>query len=261
MRGRRALLVLAVAAAVAGCAALRARFPGPDAPFVATPENVTLEMLRLAAVTAEDAVFDLGSGDGRVVIAAARDFGAHGVGVEIDPTLVATSRDAAAAAGVAARVTFLWEDLFTTDLTGATVVTLYLNDDVNLKLRPKLLRELAPGARVVSHQFDMGDWEPDRVHDVRGRERGYRLYLWRIPVNAAGTWRSRVGDGGAVMLTLAQHFQKLTGTLGDQPVAGRVDGEHVELTGGGLTLRGVLRDDAIDGEAAGTPWRALRVPP
>jgi hypothetical protein len=196
-----------------------------------------------------------------VVIAAARDFGAHGVGVEIDPTLVATSRDAAAAAGVAGRVTFLWEDLFTTDLTGATVVTIYLNDDVNLKLRPKLLRELAPGARVVSHQFDMGDWEPDRVHDVRGRERGYRLYLWRIPAHVAGTWRSRVGDGGALTLTLSQHFQKLTGTLGDQPVAGRVDGTHLELTGGGLTLRGVLRDDVIDGEVAGAPWRALRVPP
>jgi len=260
VRRRQALLALVAGAGAAGCAALRARFPGPDAPFVATPENVTVEMLRLAAVTPADAVFDLGSGDGRVVIAAARDFGAHGVGVEIDPNLIATSRDAAAAAGVAARVTFLWQDLFVTDLTGATVVTIYLTQEVNLRLRPKLLRELAPGARVVSHQFDMGDWEPDRVVNVRGRERGYRLYFWRIPANAVGTWRSRVGDGDAATLTLAQRFQKLTGTLGDQPVAGRVDGEHVEVMGGGLALRGVVHGDAIDGEAAGAHWRALRMP-
>ena len=141
MRARRALLALVLTLGVAGCAALRERFPGPDILFVATPEAVSLEMLKVAAVTPEDVVFDLGSGDGRVVIAAARDFGAHGVGIEIDPKLVNVSRDAALAAGVGSRVTFLWQDLFVTDLTSATVVTLYLRDDVNLKLRPKLLRE------------------------------------------------------------------------------------------------------------------------
>jgi SAM-dependent methyltransferase len=155
--------------------------------FVATPEAVSLEMLKIAAVTPDDLVFDLGSGDGRVVIAAARDFGARGVGVEIDPKLVNVSRDAALAAGVGTRATFLWQDLFVTDLTGATVVTLYLRDDVNLKLRPKLLRELAPGTRVVSHDFDMGNWEPERVHRVRSREREHRLYVWLIPARAGGT--------------------------------------------------------------------------
>lgn len=263
MTRQRALLALLLAVGVAGCAALRERFPGPDVPFVATPENVTREMLKIAAVTPEDTVFDLGSGDGRVVIAAARDFGAHGVGVEIDPNLVNVSRDAALAAGVGARVMFLWQDLFVTDLTGATVVTIYLNEEVNLKLRPKLLRELAPGARVVSHQFDMGDWAPELVHDVRGRERGYRLYLWLIPARADGAWRSRVADGEPVRLTLTQQLQKLGGTLGAQPLTGRVRGERVEINAGALTLRGVARGDRIEGEAvtaggAAQRWTAER---
>jgi len=250
MISRRALLALVVAVGVAGCAALRERFPGPSVLFVATPSSVSLEMLKVAAVGPEDAVFDLGSGDGRVVIAAARDFGARGVGIEIDPKLVNISRDAALAAGVASRVTFLWEDLFASDLTGATVVTLYLRDDVNLKLRPKLLRELAPGTRVVSHDFDMGDWEPDRVQTVRSREREHRLYFWLIPARTAGTWHSRVGAGEAATLTLTQEFQKLGGTLGAQPITGRLRGERVEIAAGALTLRGVALGDRIEGEAS-----------
>jgi SAM-dependent methyltransferase len=254
-----------LAASAAGCTALRERFPSPDVPFVATPEAVSLEMLKVAAVTRDDVVFDLGSGDGRIVIAAARDYGARGVGVEIDPKMVSVSRDAVLNAGLGGRVTILWQDLFVTDLTGATVVTIYLTDEVNLKLRPKLLRELAPGARVVSHQFDMGDWEADRVHIVRGRERGYRLYLWIIPAQVGGGWHSRVGEDAAVPLTLTQTFQKLAGTLDGQPAAGRVDGERVELTTNTLTLRGVLRNGVIEGEAVtpgGTPrrWMANRAP-
>src|SRR6267142_529353 len=161
MISRRALLALVVAGGVAGCAALRERFPGPDVLFVATPSSVSLEMLKVAAVGPEDAVFDLGSGDGRVVIAAARDFGARGVGIEIDPKLVAESTESARRAGVADRVTFRAGDLFQTDLTEATVVTLYLSTELNLRLRPKLLRELRPGARIVSHDFDMGDWRSE----------------------------------------------------------------------------------------------------
>jgi SAM-dependent methyltransferase len=263
MRRRRALLALILVVSAAGCAALRERFPGPDVLFIATPEAVSLEMLKVAAVTPDDVVFDLGSGDGRVVIAAARDFGAHGVGVEIDPKLVAISRDAALAAGVAPRVTFLWQDLFATDLSGATVVTLYLRDDVNLKLRPKLLRELPPGTRVVSHDFDMGDWEPDRVRPVQSRDREHRLYFWVIPAQAAGTWRSRVGDGDVMPLLLSQTFQKLAGTLGTERASGRLSGTRVELTAGAVTLRGVLSADVIEGDAvtAGGPaqhWIANR---
>jgi hypothetical protein len=263
---RRLALAGAVLVLLAGCAALRERFPGPDILFVATPEAVSLEMLKVAAVTNEDVVFDLGSGDGRVVIAAARDFGARGVGVEIDPALVNASRDAAAAAGVATRATFLWQDLFATDLSGATVVTLYLRDDVNLRLRPKLLHELAPGTRLVSHDFAMGDWAPDRVRRVRGPSREHRLYFWVVPASVDGNWRSRIGAAEATALTLSQRFQAVDGTLGAPPTAatGRLSGDRLELTAGGLTYRGIVRGDAIEGSAGGpqtppVPWSARRI--
>ena len=130
------------------------------------------------------------------------------MGVEIDAELVKTSRDAAYGAGVADRATFLWQDLFVTDLRPASVVTLYLRDDVNLRLRPKLLSELAPGSRVVSHDFDMGDWRPDRVQRVRGPNRDHRLYLWLVPADVAGVWRMRLGDREA-LLNLTQRYQML----------------------------------------------------
>jgi SAM-dependent methyltransferase len=264
---RRALLALTLGAAIAGCGALRQRFPGPDVLFLATPEAIGVEMLRVAGVTADDVVFDLGSGDGRVVIAAAREFGARAVGVEIDPGLVQASRDAALAAGVAGRATFLWQDLFVTDLREATVVTLYLRDDVNLRLRPKLLAELTPGARLVSHDFGMDDWEPDRVQRVRGPQREHRLYLWRIPATVDGVWESRIGGDMPVALALAQRFQRLAGALGDvpTPVAGRLAGERIELAAGALRLRGVVRGAVIDGTAEDgahplRAWSARRMP-
>jgi SAM-dependent methyltransferase len=262
MHRRRALLALALAAGVASCTVVREHLPGPDAPFIPTPEEVSLQMLQVAGVVPDDIVFDLGSGDGRVVIAAARDFGARGVGVEIDPQLVSLSRDAALAAGVASRVAFLWQDLFKVDLTAATVVTLYLSEDVNLRLRPKLVRELPPGTRVVSHDFDMGDWEPDRVQPVRSRSREHRLYLWLVPAAVAGAWQSRIG-AETVPLVLTQHFQKLAGTLGDQPATGRLSGARIELSAGSLTLRGVVSGDVIEGEAAAADgpiqrWTARR---
>ena len=157
-----------------------------DVPFVVTPDNVTHEMLRLAAVKAGDFVIDLGSGDGRIVIVAARQFGARGLGVEIVPELVAKSRENARRAGVADRVEFRVQDLFATDLSPATVITMYLLPEVNLQLRPRLLA-LKPGTRIVSHDWDMGDWKPDRVITVEapdkpiGREKVSRLYLWTVP--------------------------------------------------------------------------------
>jgi SAM-dependent methyltransferase len=266
---RRRAFLAALAAALAGCAELRARFPGPDVLFIATPGDVGLEMLRLAEVTARDVVFDLGSGDGRVVIAAARDYGARGVGVEIDPELVAWSRDSAYGAGVSGRTTFLWQDLFATDLREASVVTLYLRDDVDLRLRPKLLQELAPGSRVVSHDFDMGDWPPDRVQTVRGPARDHTLYLWLIPAAAAGVWRARIGEREA-LLNLTQRYQVLGGTLmlGGREVAldgGRLAGDRVAFTAGARAFAGRLTGDVIEGgvAAAGTEpataWTAHRV--
>jgi len=155
--------------------------PGADVPYVQTPNEVVIEMLRLARVAGSDIVYDLGSGDGRLVIAAARDFGARGVGIEIDPRLVAQSAESARRAGVGERVTFREGDLFQTDLSDATVVTLYLSPELNLRLRPKLLRELRPGARIVSHAFDMGDWAPARTIRVETRDRPAQVYLWIVP--------------------------------------------------------------------------------
>jgi len=142
---------------------------------------VVEEMLRLAAVGKGDVVYDLGSGDGRLVIAAARDFGARAVGIEIEPRLVAASAGYARRAGVAHRVSFLEQDLFQADLGPATVVTLYLTRDLNLRMRPKLLQELRPGARIVSHNFDMGDWEPARMIRVEADGQSRPVFLWVVP--------------------------------------------------------------------------------
>jgi SAM-dependent methyltransferase len=171
------LLLIAVLAA--GCAGAPTGSPGIL--FVATPEPVGIEMLRLAGVTKDDVVYDLGSGDGRLVIAAARDFGARAVGVELEPKLVQDSRESALKAGVADRTQFLWQDIFQTDLSPATVVAIYLSPELNLRLRPKLQRELRPGARVVSHDFDMADWRPSRTVRVKGPTREHILHLWILP--------------------------------------------------------------------------------
>jgi len=157
------------------------RLPGQDVPDVRTPLVVVNEMLRLGAVTADDVVYDLGSGDGRIVISAARDRGARGVGFEIDPALVAQAVERARRLGLADRVTFRQDDLFQADLREATVVTLYLSPGLNHRLRPKLLSELRPGSRVVSHSFDMGDWAPTQTLQVTSNEGTHTIYLWVVP--------------------------------------------------------------------------------
>jgi len=160
-----------------GCA----RVPGVEVPDVRTPPEVVVEILRLARVGPGDTVYDLGSGDGRIVLAAARDFGARGVGIELDPDLVAESARNAWRAGVTERTRFLQQDIFHADISEATVVTLYLSPDVNLRLRPKLLSQLKPGSRIVSHDFPIGDWQPARVVHFKGPERNHMLSLWVVP--------------------------------------------------------------------------------
>jgi SAM-dependent methyltransferase len=149
----------------------------PDVAFIPTPAAVIQEMLTGAHVGKDDVVYDLGCGDGRIVIAAARQFGARGVGVDIDPVRIREARKNAEKAGVAGLVTFLNQDLFQTNFKEATVVMLYLLPDLNLKLRPKLLAELEPGTRIVSHAWDMGDWTPERSIDVNGR----LVFFWTVP--------------------------------------------------------------------------------
>jgi SAM-dependent methyltransferase len=227
---RRTLSALLCALCLAAGAA-RAQ-AGEDVPFITSPDNVTLEMLRLAGVGPKDHVIDLGSGDGRIVILAARRFGASGLGVEIVPELVQTSRQSARQAGVADRVAFQEQDLFKTDLSAATVITMYLLPEVNLQLRPSLLA-LKPGTRVVSHDWDLGDWKPDRtsVLDVPDKKVGVaktsKVHLWVVPAQVQGLWCG-TGPLREFSLKLTQRHQEVEGELlrkgRSRTIEGRMEG-------------------------------------
>lgn len=185
------------------------------APYIPSPPSTVDEMLRLAEVGASDIVFDLGAGDGRVVIAAARKFGARGVGVEIDAALVERSRANAARAGVDGRVRFLQQDLFKTELGEATVIALYLSPNMTLKLRPVLLG-LKPGTRIVSHSADLGDWRPDRRTAIRKD-----VMLWVVPARIAGRWRGHFGvPPRALEISFSQRYQEISASarLASAPV-------------------------------------------
>ncbi len=192
------------------CASAVAQEPEKPAPYIRTPDEVVERMLELAGTRSSDIVVDLGSGDGRIVIQAARRFGARGVGVERDPDLVTLSRHNAAAAGVAERVRFVRDDVLSADLSQATIVTAYLLPDLMWKLRSRFISELQPGARIVSHAFDMPGWLPDHVETVRvasselGQGGISRLYLWVVPANSRGEWRS-----GADHVHIAQNYQRI----------------------------------------------------
>jgi SAM-dependent methyltransferase len=178
----------------------------PDVHFEATPQDVVEEMLEMAKVTKDDIVYDLGCGDGRFVITAAKKFGARGVGIDIDPKRVQESRKNSIGAGVADRVKIIEDDLFKTNISEATVITLYLLQDLNLKLRPKLFRELKPGSRVVSYVFHMGDWKPDAMRPY--------FYVWVMPADVAGIWHGSVPTQKSdqlYALQLKQNFQEISG--------------------------------------------------
>ena len=241
-----------------------------DVPFVVTPDNVTAAMLQLAKVGPDDYLIDLGSGDGRIVILAAKRFGAHGLGVEIDPRLVAQSRENARAAGVATRALFREQDLFKTDLSPASVVTLYLLPDVNLQLRPRLLA-LRAGTRIVSHDWDMAEWQPDKTLTVDapdksiGREKTSQLYLWVVPARVQGDWCG-TGKMRGTLLRLAQEFQRFRGRFekGDKALdfEGRIDGEtlrsprNVNLHADGDRLRAQAVSKAYSSVHGGVFTRA-----
>ena len=177
---RRQFLSALAGAGLAGAAFDVSAQRTPDVIFVPTDFQVVIAMLKLAEVTSKDIVYDLGCGDGRFVVTAARQFGAHGVGVDIDPERIQDARELAARTGADDRVRFIEGDLFETDISAATVVTLYLLTRLNLKLRPKLLKELKPGTRIVSHEFAMGDWTPEKTAQVGASS----IYLWRVPLRA-----------------------------------------------------------------------------
>lgn len=169
----RMLLLAAVLFAVSAAAQDR----HPDVIFVPTPQEVVEDMLRLVDVKKGDVLYDLGSGDGRIPVTAAKKYGVRAVGIDIDPYRIKEANDNARKAGVTRLVEFRNEDLFQTNFREATVITLYLLPDLNVKLRPRLLAELKPGTRIVSHQFDMGDWQPDKKLESNGRT----IYFWTIP--------------------------------------------------------------------------------
>jgi trans-aconitate methyltransferase len=193
MRSHRAVHVPALSLLIAAAVAVgvHAQTPAPqktpDVPFVPTGEKIVTRMLEMAKVTNTDHLIDLGSGDGRIVITAAKRYGARGVGVEIDPALVHEARENARAEGVADRATFVQGDIFEANIRDATVITMYLLPDVNMRLRPKLLSDLKPGTRIVSHNYDLGDWKPAQTATVSVGSTQQTVYLWVVPPRAAGT--------------------------------------------------------------------------
>ncbi|HYD57661.1 MAG TPA: class I SAM-dependent methyltransferase [Burkholderiales bacterium] len=212
---------------------------GKDVVWVPTPQALVDRMLDMAKVTEKDTVIDLGSGDGRTVITAAKR-GAKALGIEYNPDMVALSKRNAEKAGVAGKATFRKADLFQTDLTQATVITMFLLPEINQKLRPTILK-LKPGTRVVSNTFTMGEWEADRTETVSGAEGCGSSYctalLWIVPARVGGVYKVPQGE-----VTFKQQFQKLSGTLRAEgrtlPLEGRVDGEEIAFTAGGKEYKG-----------------------
>ncbi len=246
--------------------------------------DVVDAMLGIADVGPEDFVVDLGSGDGRIVIRAATKYAARGFGVEIDAKLVTLSNKKARAAGVAGRARFMVQDLFKTDIARASVVTMFLSRQLNLAMRPRLLADLAPGSRVVSHDHDMGAWQPDRelnlipaaerrAHLDKEHQRESWVYLWIVPARIAGTWRGRVkGDRTALEITFQQKFQMISGiarwhgtsALYSPKLRGAGISFHIPARARGprQSFKGRIKGDVITGTvgAAGAPaWRLTRV--
>ncbi|MCL4183165.1 MAG: class I SAM-dependent methyltransferase [Burkholderiaceae bacterium] len=216
---------------------------GKDVIWVPTPDRLVTRMLNLAAVTQNDYLIDLGSGDGKIVIAAARDFGARGLGIEYNPDMVALSTRNAAAAGIAERARFMRADIFETDFSRATVVTMYLLPHLNMRLRHTLMA-MKPGTRLVSHEFKLGDWEPDETSRLGHQS----AHLWLVPGNAGGEWSVRVPHANAsfdATLTIEQTFQKVRGGLAFEGVETslrhpRVTGTRIQF--GFTDLEGALRE-------------------
>ena len=232
------------------------------APFITTPEEVVQRMLQLAGTGPGDLVVDLGSGDGRIVIAAAEKFGARGLGIELDASLVEKSRDNARRAKVAERASFVHGDVLATDISQATVVTVYLLPGLINQLQPRFLAALRPGTRIVSHAFGMTGWKPDRAETVRiakphpGQGDESRLYLWIVPADARGLWR-----GSGTELRIHQNFQeieiegRLAGRALQAPRA-TLHGGEIAWEDGEARFRGRVEGSSIAGELA-MPGRTL----
>lgn len=230
---------------------------GKDVIWVPTPQELVEKMLDMAKVTPKDYVIDLGSGDGRTVIAAAKR-GAKALGIEYNPDMVELSKRNAATEGVSDRATFMKADLFESDLSQAQVITMFLLPDINLKLRPKLLN-LRPGTRIVSNSFTMGEWQADETADVKNGCASYcTAYLWIVPAKVDGTWQLPQGE-----LTLKQTFQMVSGILKNgnnaAPLKGKVIGDQIRFSAGGTEYQGRISGNSIEGNSkTGGSFKASR---
>ncbi|HEU4342150.1 MAG TPA: class I SAM-dependent methyltransferase [Candidatus Binatia bacterium] len=218
---------------------------GKDVVWVPTPQELVEKMLDMAKVTPKDYVIDLGSGDGRTVITAAKR-GVRAHGIEYNPDMVELSKRNAAKEGVSDKATFVKADLFESDFSQATVITMFLLPSINIQLRPKIL-DLKPGTRIVSNSFDMGEWPADETARAEGCSNWCTAYLWIVPAKVAGTWRLPQGE-----LSLKQDFQMISGTLkaGNNSTSisnGNLHGDQISFTAGGAQYTGRVNGDAVEG--------------
>jgi hypothetical protein len=254
-----AALVLAHGSAFAQAAATKpfeptVGQPGKDVVWVPTPQQLVEKMLDMAKLTPQDFHMDLGSGDGRTVITAAKR-GARSEGIEYNPDMVALSQNNAKAAGVADRAIFRKADIFETDFSKANVITLFLLPQLNERLRPTILK-MRPGTRIVSNTFTMGDWQPDQTETVGGDCVSWcTAHLWIVPAEVQGAWD--VSGRGA--LTLQQNYQMLTGTLGNAQVSNaKMNGDQITFTAGGMTYTGKVNGKTMDLTANGAKIAATK---
>ena len=228
---------------------------GKDVVWVPTPQALVDKMLDMAKVTPQDFLMDLGSGDGRTVITAAKR-GTRAMGIEYNPDMVELSKRNAAAAGVTDKATFTKADLFETDLSKATVITMFLLPSINIKLRPAILN-LKPGTRIVSNTFTMEDWQADETATITDDCTSWcTALLWIVPAKVEGTWTTPQGD-----LKLTQQFQNVTGTLGTAAVTGKLRGNDLSFTAGNVKYSGRVEGNMIHGTSSGTngkPWMATK---
>ena len=228
---------------------------GKDVVWVPTPQALVDKMLEMAKVTPKDYVIDLGSGDGRTVITAAKR-GSKALGIEYNPDMVELSKRNAAKEGVSDKASFMKADLFESDFSQAQVITMFLLPSINLKLRPKIL-DLKPGTRIVSNSFDMDDWKPDQTENVAGCSNWCTAHLWIVPAKVDGNWKMPQGE-----LAIKQTFQVISGTLkngsSSSPINGKLNGDQITFTAGGTQYTGRVNGNSIEGTAGGNKWTATR---
>lgn len=244
----------------------------PDIHYVPTPQELVDVMLEMVKVRKDDIVYDLGSGDGRLVITAAKKYGVSGIGIDIDPERIGEARENAKKAGVEDKVRFLEQDLFKSDFRDATVVTLYLLEELNLRLRPQIFAQVKPGTRVVSHAFTMGDWEPDAERTIKIEGENYDAYYWVVPANMSGRWKVTSGESADIphAVTVEQKFKTITvrsGDGGEMLGEGKINGASFTLTmnkdagGKSKLFRGTIDGNKIEAMGTGSEkdhWSATR---